>query len=210
MTIKKFQELYYISTQEISDVDKAQKYVECYTGKTPDQVEAMSLRRFNILCAKVTKVFTELTHTLDTSTPKKGVIIKGRIYRINYDIKKQPFNAGKYVEIATFAADPIMNLHKIMATLATPVSFYGKDKKRTHEEISEDFESMNFVHAYQACVFFYAVMNNSIKALRPYLVKELTTKGVSQQAADRLMKDSLNILDGFSMPRWYRTLKVSV
>jgi hypothetical protein len=53
MTIKQFQELYYVASSEDMDFDKSIKMVGIVTGKTPDQVEKMSMRKFNILCGAV-------------------------------------------------------------------------------------------------------------------------------------------------------------
>ena len=57
MTIKQFQELYYVATSKDMDFDKSIKMVGIVTKKTPEQVEKMSMIRFNLLCAKVYNQF---------------------------------------------------------------------------------------------------------------------------------------------------------
>jgi len=57
MTIKQFQELYYVATSEDMDLDKSIKMVGIVTGKTPEQVEKMSMRKFNILCGASSVIY---------------------------------------------------------------------------------------------------------------------------------------------------------
>jgi len=85
----------------------------------------------------------------------------GRIYKLNYDLQR----ASKYVEGITFAKDVINDIHKLMATIAEPVTWYGKKYERSHEQIAEDMEHANFEAAYNAAVFFYLLSNPIPRAL---------------------------------------------
>ena len=204
MTIKQFQELYYVATSEDMDFDKSIKMVGIVTGKTPEQVEKMSMARFNITCALVHRQFKIFDKDLLKGKPKKLVRVGKRFYRINYDVTK--CKASTYVEVSTFSTDVIQNLHKIMASIVTPVRFkWGRWVE--HEELSSDLEQMNFEVAYQAAVFFYTLFNVSMQVIQPYLVNEMKKKGIPKEEAEEILTTSQSILDGFTMPRWSQTSK---
>ena len=204
MIIKQFQELYYVATSEDMDFDKSIKMVGIVSGKTPEQVEKMSMARFNITCALVHRQFKIFEKDLLKGKPKKLVRVGKRFYRINYDVTK--CKASTYVEVSTFSTDVIQNLHKIMASIVTPVRFkWGRWVE--HEELSSDLEQMNFEVAYQAAVFFYTLFNVSMQVIQPYLINEMMGKGMKKEEAQEMLTTSQSILDGFIMPRWSQTLK---
>ena len=204
MIIKQFQELYYVATSEDMDFDKSIKMVGIVSGKTPEQVEKMSMARFNITCALVHRQFKIFEKDLLKGKPKKLVRVGKRFYRINYDVTK--CKASTYVEVSTFSTDVIQNLHKIMASIVTPVRFkWGRWVE--HEELSSDLEQMNFEVAYQAAVFFYTLFNVSMQVIQPYLVNEMKKKGIPKEEAEEILTTSQSILDGFTMPRWSQTSK---
>jgi hypothetical protein len=205
MTIKQFQELYYVASSEDMDFDKSIKMVGIVTKKTPEQVERMSMVKFNILCGIVHNHFKIFEKDLLKGKPKKIVRVGKRFYRINYDVTK--CKAGTYVEVSTFSTDIIQNLHKIMASICTPVKFkWGKWVE--HEELAIELEQMDFEVAYHAAVFFYTLFNVSMQVIQPYLVNEMTSKGIAKEKAMEILTSSQNILDGFIMPRWSQTSKV--
>jgi hypothetical protein len=176
------------------------------TNKTPEQVEAMSMIRFNLLCARVHKEFKIFEKDLLKSKPRKIVRIGKRFYKINYDVAKA--KASTYVEVATFSADIIQNLHKVMASIVTPVRFrWGKWVEVEHEDLAKEMESMDFEAAYHAAVFFYTLFNVSMQVIQPYLINEMTSKGVTKEKAMEVLTNSQSILDGFIMPRWSQTSK---
>ena len=205
MTIKQFQELYYVATSTDMDLDKSIKMVGIVTKKTPEQVEAMSMIRFNLLCAKVHKEFKIFEKDLMKSKPKKIVRVGKRFYKINYDVTK--CKASSYVEVATFSTYITQNLHKIMASIVTPVKFkWGKWVE--HEDLSIELEQMDFEAAYHAAVFFYTLFNVSMQVIQPYLVNEIVkTKKMTKAEAEATLMNSQSILDGFTMPRWSQTSK---
>ena len=212
LTIKQFQELYFIAKSTDHDIDKSIKMVGCITGKTPEQVEKINMLKFNFLCSRITKAF-EITGTNMLKTePVKMVRCKGRTYRLHYRIDKQPNNAGKYIEAISFGVDVIENLHKIMATIAEPVRWHwGKMKwmhySREHSEIAQDFEALNFEVAYHAAVFFYTLYRVSMQIIQPYLVMEIVKNGGKKEEAEELLSNLINNLDGLIMPRWSANLK---
>ena len=204
MTIKQFQELYYVATSDDMDFDKSIKMVGIVTGKTPEQVERMSMIKFNFLCGMVHRQFKIFEKDLMKGKPKKIFRVGKRFYRINYDVTK--CKSSTYVEVSTFSTDIIQNLHKIMASIVTPVKFkWGRWVE--HEELASDLEQMDFEVAYHAAVFFYTLFNVSMRVIQPYLVSEMTKKGIAKEKAEEILMTSQNILDGFIMPRWSLTSK---
>jgi len=204
MTIKQFQELYYVATSKDMDFDKSIKMVGIVTGKTPEQVERMSMIKFNFLCGMVHRQFKIFEKDLMKGKPKKIFRVGKRFYKINYDVTK--CKSSTYVEVSTFSTDIIQNLHKIMASIVTPVKFkWGKWVE--HEELASDLEQMDFEVAYHAAVFFYTLFNVSMRVIQPYLVNEMTKKGIAKEKAEEILMISQNILDGFIMPKWSLTSK---
>jgi hypothetical protein len=204
MTIKQFQELYYVATSDDMDFDKSIKMVGIVTGKTPEQVERMSMIKFNFLCGMVHRQFKIFEKDLMKGKPKKIVRVGKRFYKINYDVTK--CKSSTYVEVSTFSTDIIQNLHKIMASIVTPVKFkWGKWVE--HEELASDLEQMDFEVAYHAAVFFYTLFNVSMQVIQPYLINEMMKKGIAKEEATEMLTNSQSILDGFIMPRWSLTSK---
>ena len=202
MTIKQFQELYYVATSDDMDFDKSIKMVGIVTGKTPEQVERMSMIKFNFLCGMVHRQFKIFEKDLMKGKPKKIFRVGKRFYRINYDVIK--CKSSTYVEVSTFSTDIIQNLHKIMASIVTPVKFkWGRWVE--HEELASDLEQMDFEVAYHAAVFFYTLFNASMQVIQPYLVNEMIKKGIAKEKAEKILMNSQSILDGFTMPRWSQT-----
>ena len=205
MTIKQVQELYFIAESKDIDFDKSVKMVGIITGQTPDEVDGMSIKRFNKICLTIKKQFDIFGSKLHKGKPKQFVYSKYRRYRLEYDINK--IDAGKYVEGVTFGKEIVKNLHRILATMATPVDWLGRAYKRSHDDISTDMESVKFEAAYHAAVFFYTQFTVSMRITQPFLIEEMVKKGVEKKKAEELLTASQRILDGSQMPRWSANLK---
>ena len=205
ITVKQFQELYFISEKWENDIDKSIKLVGVITGKTPDEVEAMKVGPFNRLCSKIQKQFELLGRDWMQSKPRKFVRIGKRLYRLHYDIERM--KAGQYVDGMGFSKELVQNLHKILATMAEPVNWRGKAYKLEHADIAADMEEMNFEVAYHAAVFFYLLYQQSMVVTRPYLVRQITKQGISKETAELLLNYSSRISDGLVMPRWSQSMR---
>lgn len=202
VTVSKFQELYQISLMELTDLEKSTLFVQALTGLSPEKVDSMNVRKFEKVCAKVTKSFNSLTEKIKGGKPKNWIWANGRLYFLSYDITKM--NAGDYVEIAAFGQDVIGNLHKILATMATPCKLGLKGivkVERDHEDISNDMLELDFETAYQMSVFFCAVFKNSINSILSSLSQE------DWKLAEAPLKDFLRVSDGYTMPNWYLNLR---
>ena len=203
MKVKQFQELYFISKGEDIDFDKSIKMVGVLTGKVPEQVEAMKMKAFNKQCAKIVKSFEIFGKELMNGKPSKFLFVNGRIYRLNYDLKK----ASKYVEGITFAKDIINDIHKLLATIAEPINWRGKVYNREHADIAKDMENVEFEAAYHAAVFFYLQYQILMQVIQPYLVQEATKKGMERATVTEALVNFNSLLGGFTMPIWSQNLR---
>lgn len=212
LSIKQFQELYFIAKSEDEDSDKALKMVGVVTGLIPEKVELIEHEKFNKICKDISKKFEFLSISADKNKCKKYIKANGRRYKINYHIDKNPMNAGKYVEAVTFGKDIIDNMHKLLATMAEPMRWsWGKMKwvkvDMNHEDIANNMESADFEVGYNAVLFFCLLFTASIQATLPYLTKQMKMKGVEENTIQELLNNSMSILDGLPMPRWSLTTK---
>lgn len=206
VTISKFQELYKISLMDINEAEKSALLVQEFTGMNEEQVNKMPLKKFNSLCATINKKFEAYGKELDEKKPSKYVAVKGRLYLLEYDLAKPPMNAGRYVELATYSDDIIGNLHKIMATMCTPLklTFKGlKRKEKIHSKVANDMLDVDFEVAYHSAVFFYAVFSKSIQASATYF----KTIATDTAKVEEVLTNLAEFTDGFITAKWYRNLK---
>jgi len=205
MTIKKFQELYKISLMDIDELEKSSLLVQSFTGLSIDKINKMNIKRFNKLCEIVNKQFEVLNKNMQNDKPKNMVYVNGCFYKINYDLRKKPNNSGTYVELATFSEDIVGNLHKIMASMVTPLKLTWKGlKEKDHERVAEDMLELDFNVAYHCCVFFWAVFTRSIVDSKDYLMTQTTQK----ELLETELMNFKNHLDGFTTVKWLQNLKV--
>jgi hypothetical protein len=206
MTIKKFQELYEITLKELDELEKSTLLVQCFTGLSIEKVNKMSIKRFNKLCGIVNKQFEVINKNMENDKPRNIVYANGCFYKLNYDLTKKPNNSGTYVELATFSEDIVGNLHKIMASMVTPLKLTWKGlKEKDHERVAEDMLELDFNVAYHACVFFWAVFTKSIIASKDYLLNQSMNQ---KELLETELMNFKNHLDGFTTVKWLQNLKV--
>lgn len=193
--------MYHVSQMELTELEKSIRLVMTLTGKSEDEIDRMSVAKFNRLCSKVDRSFKKMQAISDMRNPVSFVWVKGRLYHISYDIRE----AGTYVEAATFSGDFIGNLHKIMASAATPLNWRMKPYKRDHAKIAEDMLSMDFDVAYHAGVFFSALFIELMKTSLSY--SQLSEKEMAE--ARMILVHLQGTSDGFITANWYRKWRVS-
>jgi hypothetical protein len=209
LTIIKFQELYTISQSNLNETDMATRLIQCFTRKTEQEIDKMKLSDFNKLCQKVQQLFV-----LPESKPYPYLKAGKNWYKVNFDIGKM--KAGRYVEVTVFSNDVIGNLHKIMASICTPVKltlFGFKElpyQSSKHEDYANDMLSAPFYKSYQSMLFFSVLYRELIRNTQPYLEKQMIAKGVDSRTAAKTMEDLLKILDGYIQPKWLKNLKVEL
>jgi len=204
MSIKKFQELYKISLMDIDELEKSSLLVQSFTGLSIERINKMSIKRFNKLCEIVNKQFEVLNKNMQNDKPKNLVYVNGCFYKLNYDLRKKPNNSGTYVELATFSEDIVGNLHKIMASMVTPLKLTWKGlKEKDHERVAEDMLELDFNVAYHCCVFFWAVFTRSIVDSKDYLMQQTNQK----ELLEIELMNFKSHLDGFTTVKWLQNLK---
>jgi len=156
MTVEQFQKLTKIFELDLPEEDKARMYVKSLANLTDEQINSMHVEKFNKICAKVQKAFQVKGYDLQNGKPRKYFMIGRKMYRFNYDLKRPPNNAGRYIEVATYSNNIIGNLHLILASMVTPIKYFRavKPKAWQHEHIANDMKKMDFAVAYHAAVFF--------------------------------------------------------
>lgn len=211
ITIGKFQELYNISQIEGTEIEKSMLLVQCLTGKSESEVTVMAEKKKKKLVDNINLAFQEFNDKTEKSKSKSIIRLKGKWYRLNYDLAKAPMNAGKYVELATFSNDIIANMHRIMATMCTPVrltykGFVNTNQEINHSKLSDEMLDYDFAAAYQSCVFFYAVFSKSMQNL-PIYFKSIST---NQNQMETILMNLQKVMVGYITQRWFQNLKISV
>ena len=210
LTIQRFQQLNNIAQSDLDDVDKAIEFVRIFTGKTPEEVDKMNVKKFNRLCKKVLDIFENSMQKVNDDKPSNWLWVGTKLFYINYDIAE--LSANKYVETAIFSQNLIDNLHKVMATMVYETEWTWKGIKvkpydsSKHAKISDLMLKADFKHCYHVAVFFYQLLRNSILSLKPFMEAEAK----NPQAVEKALTDFTEIMDGLPMPKWCQNLKISV
>lgn len=208
ITIRQFQEVNKINEYKLDELEKSVLLVKTFTGYSEDKINKMTTASFNKLCRKIKVDFQTMSNVISNGKPKNIIRANGKWYFLNYNISKEPFNAGKYVEASTFCSDIIGNLHYIMATMATPMKLTWKgliksNKVVAHEDISNDFLEADFGIAYHSAVFFWVVLTNSIISSPSFLAK---SKSEREKILAMVQSLKANLV-GYIKPNWYLSLK---
>jgi hypothetical protein len=213
ITIEDYQLIYgIINDSVLNDFEKEVKLISIVNELTEAQVDAMPIDEFK-----------KLKHTLDflhngkiEGTLKQYLTVNKVKYKMSLDAFKLSY--GQYVDITTFMAGDnamIENLHLIMASLSMPVktNWYGKESvmnygSKPHNEISKDMLKCNFADCYHTSVFFLKLINDLIKAIGVYSVKQvLKEKKVTKEKLREILKPLQKNGDGFIMQNSLQDLK---
>ena len=166
-----------------TELDAEVKQLCIVTGLTEYQIDSLSLTALK----ELRKELAFLNEPIE-GKPVNYIVINGKRYRINYDIKNMP--SARYIESKVFSKDTLANLHKIAASMVIPQkrNWFGKwvdqdyDASK-HEEYAADMQEANFVHIYHSLVFFYQVYKNWIEVSRDYMMAEITKAGMTKKQA---------------------------
>lgn len=212
LTVWQYQQIYPILTKpnkDWSNLDIESKLVGIIYNMTDTQVDNLSVMQFNNLRSTLDFLKDEIK-----GEAAKYVEINGTRYRFIYDVFQ--IKAARYIESKVFSTDLIGNLHKIAASMVVPQrkTWYGKwvDQEydaANHSKYADDMLEAKFVNVYNSIVFFYQVYRNWIEISKDYLVKEMTTQGLTKEQADQAVVILCEILDGSIRPRLLQTTKTS-
>jgi hypothetical protein len=178
------------------------------TGLTEHQIDSLSIQTLKELRKNL-----EFLNEPIVGKPVNYIIVNGKRYRINYDIKNMP--AARYIESKVFSKDTLGNLHKIAASMVVPQkkTWFGKwvDEKydaSKHEDYAADMQEANFIHVYHSLVFFYQVYRNWIEVSRDYMKVEMMKAGMTATQADSVVLLLCESTGGIIPPNLLPTTKI--
>jgi hypothetical protein len=209
ISIQKYQELFEISQMKSTEQEKAMLLVQSLMDMSEQEVKDLPEKKYAKVCKRINGIFDKFTENMNVINPRKYVRIGWRIYRFNYDLAKIPMNTGRYIETATFVSNLNENIHKILASMATPmkITIAGLKPKHeiywNHEAIANDMLKLNFEIGYQSCVFFCKVFKESMMNSNTYF----KTISVNSEMHRQFLNNLANILDGYTKRNWFRNLK---
>jgi hypothetical protein len=212
LTLWQYQQIMPILTnpnKDWTELDKEVKLLCIITGMTEQQIDSLSIEDLK----ELRKELTFLDEPIE-GKPVDFIVINGRRYRMNYDIKNMP--AARYIESKVFSKDTVANLHKIAASMVIPQKkqWFGKwvDDKydaSKHEEYSADMAEANFIHIYHSLVFFYQVYRNWIEVSRDYMIQEMMTAGMTTEQAEQVVQLLCESTGGIIPPNLLPNTKIS-
>ena len=192
-----------------TELDKEVKLLTIVTGLTEYQLDSLGIKELKELRSELAFLDEPIE-----GQPVDYIKTNGKQYRINYDIKNMPF--ARYIESKVFSKDTVANLHKIAASMVIPQkkNWFGKwvDDKydaSKHEEYSADMQEANFIHVYHSLVFFYQVYRNWIEVSRDYMIREMTTAGMTTEQAETMVQLLCESTGGIIPPNLLPNTKIS-
>jgi hypothetical protein len=212
LTLWQYQQIMPIITnpeKDWTELDKEVKLLCIVTGLTEYQIDSLSIEDLK----ELRKELAFLDEPIE-GKPVDFIVINGRRYRMNYDIKNMP--AARYIESKVFSKDTLANLHKIAASMVIPQkqNWWGKwvddnyDASK-HEQYAQDMQEANFIHIYHSLVFFYQVYRNWIEVSRDYMIQEMTTAGMTTEQAEQVVQLLCESTGGIIPPNLLPNTKIS-
>ena len=212
LTLWQYQQLMPIITnpeKDWTELDKEVKQLTVISGLTEYQIDSLSIETLK----EMRQDLAFLDEPIE-GKPVDFIVVNGRRYRMNYDIKNMP--AARYIESKVFSKDTLGNLHKIAASMVIPQkkTWFGKwvDDKydaSKHEDYAADMQEANFIHVYHSLVFFYQVYRNWIEVSRDYMKAEMMKAGMTTEQADSVVLLLCESTGGIIPPNLLPNTKIS-
>ena len=212
LTLWQYQQLMPILTnpeKDWTELDKEVKQLAVISGLTEYQIDSLSIETLK----EMRQDLAFLDEPIE-GKPVDFIVVNGRRYRMNYDIKNMP--AARYIESKVFSQDTLGNLHKIAASMVMPQkkTWFGKwiDDKydaSKHEDYAADMQEANFIHVYHSLVFFYQVYRNWIEVSRDYMKAEMMKAGMTATQADSVVLLLCESTGGIIPPSLLPNTKIS-
>jgi hypothetical protein len=212
LTLWQYQQLMPIITnpeKDWTELDKEVKQLAVISGLTEYQIDSLSIETLK----EMRQDLAFLDEPIE-GKPVDFIVVNGRRYRMNYDIKNMP--AARYIESKVFSKDTLGNLHKIAASMVIPQkkTWFGKwvDDKydaSKHEDYAADMQEANFIHVYHSLVFFYQVYRNWIEVSRDYMKAEMMKAGMTIEQADSVVLLLCESTGGIIPPNLLPNTKIS-
>jgi len=211
LTLWQYQQLMPILTnpeKDWTELDKEVKQLAVISGLTEYQIDSLSIETLK----EMRQDLAFLDEPIE-GKPVDFIVVNGRRYRMNYDIKNMP--AARYIESKVFSKDTLGNLHKIAASMVIPQkkTWFGKwvDDKydaSKHEDYAADMQEANFIHVYHSLVFFYQVYRNWIEVSRDYMKAEMMKAGMTATQAESVVLLLCDSMGGIIPPSLLPNTKI--
>lgn len=198
LTIEQAQYIYQLAktaTDEYSVFEVQLKALSYLTGTPEEEINSWGIEHYKRELENISFMYEPIPE----QKAKQRFTVKGQRYRVNYDMKQVSY--GTYNEVMKFSQGEdgvIINLHRLMASIVTPVNIFGKKLKKDHEKVSEDMLQAPFLECYSAAVFFWKVYKEFLKVSQDYLMSELVEKGMQTKEARETVAALLAVMDGFT------------
>jgi len=205
ITVQQFQDVYRLSLNTKQDeMDKIERVICILFDKTEQEIDNVSMSEFADMARQVSFVMNNDI----PGKPVKNFKVNGRKYAIVYDPTK--LRHRQYVELLHYGADPVSNMHMVMASVVRPVKWFRlrKNRAQDHEKIAADMRDMPLIHVYHSCVFFCKLYVNLMRSIRASSVVEMMMTGMTEDEAMMLFEDSLSVMDGFIQQKSLQPSKV--
>jgi hypothetical protein len=130
--------------------------------------------------------FLNSVDSISTKWPK-WFMIRGRLFKPVQKLDK--LTAGQYIDLMSFAKEPMENLHKVLATLSLPCKWFRAQKYdgSRHKELSDFFyEHLTMDIAYPIALFFCNLWQAFMPTILTFLEKEVDslTTSMNQEIAE--------------------------
>lgn len=160
VTIGKFQELYHIQSQDFENGDKAIMLIKSMLDINDEQIRKMPHLKLIKMCDDIRLLFEGIGDLNNIKEADNVLKIKGKSYILDNDILSM--NAGRYIDVMTFADDFIGNLHLVLATMAKErIWLKAKYDVNKHQAIAEAMKSAPFEQGYSNAI----ILINSLKKI---------------------------------------------
>lgn len=201
VTVWQFQQLEALKrTPGLTEVDIAAKAVEIMYDMTERQVDSLSMDDFNKLSKGLNFLATEpIPHA-----PAQYIDVNGRRYKCIYDLRK--LKAGRYLEAKSFGGDIIGNLHKIAASMVSPMKRVKLKPWRwehvnydasNHELYADDMLHAPFLTVYNSVLFFCAVYAKTMQLEATSMEQTKTATAEAREALRTVAKTLCELSAGY-------------
>lgn len=198
VTVWQWQQLQAITKKkDDTELDKAVKTLAILTNRTESQIDSLSISELN----KELKAIDWISKTDANPKPVDFIKVNGKKYRCIYDVRQIPF--ARYIESKFFSEDVVLNLHKIAASMVSPMKLTWRGWKvakydaSKHEDYAQDLLGAPFEAVYGSVVFFCQVFSDSIKSSKDFMKEDLMKNGMTEEEAEMTMEVLCGAMDGF-------------
>lgn len=194
---QQLQMLHLKKEEDQTDLDLAIRALCILKNYTESEVDSFSIERLKRELKDIEFVST----TQPEAKPVDVIKVNGRKYRCIYDIRNLP--TARYLETKYFGNDIVFNLHRIGASMVSPMKFTWKGFKickydaSKHDDYANDLLEAKFVNVYGSVVFFCQIFKQLIDNSKDYLMNNQELKKTMPNIED-LVVDLWKNLDGFT------------